>query len=255
MIARHTFGIWAPENSPWSAWAKPALFNDLSRVTTASADTDNMPIKSDAEWLPIFARSTAIVVDLPGAEAIACGLQLARQGWRPVPLFNTSFGSDAAVPTREILEGLNRGRQWLTETALPSDAPPAFLLDSRRMRAASVAPGTYDNRWVVLPQDFPSVGFMRGQGIAAVLLWQKEQAQPADDLAHVLRRWQEGGLDIFVEYGGLSSPPTKLTVHRPSRFKSFMHRWFVLAGLRRNSAGGFGATIPMPSESSGGGWS
>ena len=251
MIARHTFAAWAPPESPWSAWAKPSLFTALARVKSSLA-AGELSAMEEAPWLPLFDRKTAIVLDLPGVWSVVRGLQLATRGYRPVPLFNTSYGPAAVLDVREILEGLNLGRQILPQLALPVDAPPVFLLDSGRLPSAGGGmPGTYDNRWVVLPQDFPSAAWLREHGISVVLLWQQQRTQPADDLAHVLRRWQEGGLDIYLESDTLASAPEPLTVYRPSRYKSLFHRLFVLAGLRRSSAGGFGGLVPEPSQSGG----
>ena len=42
-------------------------------------------------------------------------------------------------------------------------APPAFLLDSDRMKAPAPDPGRFDNRWLVFPQDFPSAAFLRSR--------------------------------------------------------------------------------------------
>lgn len=255
MNARQTFAVWAPPESPWSAWAKPALFTDLDRVAASLGGVEPLT-EADAPWLPVFDRRTAIVIDLPGELALLRGLQLARRGYRPVPLFNTTHDFAAVVNVRQILEGLNLGRTVLAGLTLSADAPPVFLLDSKRLptRGRGV-PGTYDNRWIVLPQDFPSAAFLRAHGVSVALLWQFENAQPADDLAHVLRRWQDGGLDLYVEYGTLESAPAPLQVRRPPFYKSLFHRLQVLFGLRRNSAGGFGAHVPVPSESSGSrGW-
>lgn len=254
MNARQTFAAWAPPASIWSAWAKPALFTELGRVTSELGSAEPLSVE-DAPWLPIFDQRTAIVLDVPGEVAVVRGLQLARHGYRPVPLFNTTHESGAVVNVHEILQGLNLGRRLLPEIPLPADAPPVFLLDSNRLphRLGGI-PGTYDNRWVVLPQDFPSAAKLRAHGISAILLWQRENAQPADDLAHVLRRWQDGGIDIYVEYGTLASAPAPLRVHRPRFYKSVFHRLLVLFGLRRNSAGGFGDTVPVPSENSGRSW-
>jgi hypothetical protein len=246
MIARQTFSIWAPPESPWSAWAKPSLFFDLDRVFANAPDEGPITVEA-APWLPIFDQRTAVVIDLPGVVSVTRGLQLARRGYRPVPLFNTTHGRDAVIPVRDILEGLNTGRRVIPATGIPADAPPAFLLDSQRLGGTPL-PGRYDNRWTVLPQDFPSAAKLREHGMVAVLLWQLHHAQPADDLAHVLRRWQDAGLDIYLEFGDLASPPVPLKVHRPSRYKSILHRLFVLSGLRRNSAGGFGSVVPEPSQ-------
>jgi len=43
-----------------------------------------------------------------------------------------------------------------------------------------------------------------------------------------------------------------LVVTPPSRFRSFLYRVIVMAGLRRNSAGGFGSVVPDPSTAGGG---
>jgi hypothetical protein len=46
-------------------------------------------------------------------------------------------------------------------------------------------------------------------------------------------------------HGGLPQP---LQVRKPSKFRHLWYRALVLLRLRRNSAGGFGSVIPMPSS-------
>ncbi|MFA6961560.1 MAG: hypothetical protein WC205_12465 [Opitutaceae bacterium] len=252
MIARQTFFIWAPSNSVWSPWAKPVLFAELPEVPIGISGGVPPLTAPEVPWLSVFGHHTALVLDLPGEAAVLRGLQLAHHGYRPVPLFNTSHSQGEVVPTRELIAGLHSGRQVLASLSLPANAPPAFLLDSGRLpHRIPVAPGKYDNRWVVLPQDFPSGNRLRELGIDTVVLWQTEGGQPRDDLAHVLRRWQEAGIPIYLKYGMAEQPPASVTINRPSRFMSIFHRLFVLAGLRRNSAGGFGSIVPEPSQSGG----
>jgi hypothetical protein len=45
-----------------------------------------------------------------------------------------------------------------------------------------------------------------------------------------------------------------VTVAKPKRFRSIWYRLLAIAGLRRNSAGGFGSVVPQPSSSGGGGY-
>ncbi len=252
MLARETFFIWAPPEAVWSPWAKPVLFSDLAEMPNGIPGGVPPLPSEEVPWLSVFGSRTAFVVDLAGEAAIIRGLQLAQHGYRPVPLFNTSRAGSEVVPTREIIAGLHTGRGVLSSLHLPVTAPPAFLLDSGRLpHRMAVSPGNYDNRWVVLPQDFPSGGRLRKQGIDTVLLWQMSGTQPLDDLAHVLRRWQEAGLRVFVKCGALAQAPELITVKRPSRFRSVFHRFFVLMGLRRSSAGGFGAVVPEPSRNRG----
>jgi hypothetical protein len=184
-------------------------------------------------------------------------LVLAEAGFRPVPLFNgargpasLNIGGTAVIDNDAILVWLLRGVETLQRCQLPDDAPPAFLLDSRRQPPAfNASPGRFDNRWMVFPQDFPSASFLRSQGISRVLLIQTDiERQPPEDLAHVLRRWQEAGLELSVATLETAARPQPLQVHRPSRFRSLWYVALAVLGLRRNSAGGFGSIVPQPSS-------
>ena len=106
-------------------------------------------------------------------------------------------------------------------------------------------PGDYDNRWSVFPQDMPSASYLMNQGIRSVIV---RTGKMQDDLAHILHRYETQGLAIDM-YDGIEQK--RITVPRPSRFKSMFYRFGVLLGLLRNSAGGFGGVIPDPSSSGG----
>jgi hypothetical protein len=214
----------------------------------ADAPPDDAPPQTtalDLSWIDARDGNTAVVVDLPGALSVELGLALAAGGFRPVPLFNACDGRDAALDLKPIVRRLLDGAASLSQRALPDDAPPAFLLDSRRMEVAAPPPGKFDNRWLSFPQDFPSASFLASRGIRRVILVDTRPA-PRDDLAHTLRRWQEAGLEILRKEWDSPSPPAPLDVPRPSRFRSTWHRVLALVGLRRNSAGGFGAVVPVP---------
>jgi len=237
------FEIWAPADSPWAAWAKPALFATMRDTTAWGAPPIEQP---ETEWLPSGDRSTAVVVDLPGAAAVATGLALARRGYRPVPLFNGCDSPGMIVDVAPIARMLAAGAAALAETPLPHDAAPAFLLDANRLSNAHLAsPGCYDNRWAVVPQDIPSAARLTAGGIRRVVL---RAADVQDDLAHVLRRYQEGGLPVDLSAPGRDRPE-RLDVPRPRWLRSIWARLLVLAHLRRNAAGGFGALIPIPGSS------
>jgi hypothetical protein len=185
---------------------------------------------------------------LPGFESLTAGLALAGRGYVPIPLYNACWGTDAVVTMDVILDLLEPATIRLRELALSVDAPPAFLLDARRQNeVVPAAPGRFDNRWLTFPQDFPSARRLLSRGVRTALLVQQGRQQPAEDLAHVLLRWQEGGLElrsVDLSAAELSEP---LTVRPPSRFRSMWYRALAAAGLRRNSAGGFGSVVPQPS--------
>jgi hypothetical protein len=135
----------------------------------------------------------------------------------------------------------------LKQIALQPDAPPAFLLDWDRLAGSKVlSPGTFDNRWWAFPQDFPSANLLLSRGIRTILVVQPTAGQPQQDLAHVLLRYQQAGIAILSCGAEGGSPASPITVAKPSHFGRFWYRALVLAGLRRNSAGGFGAVIPVP---------
>ncbi len=233
------YKIWAPDNAAWSEWAKPVLFAGLSSRQSA------MPELPEAAWAKQLGVSAAVIVDLPGENGVAEGVVLANVGFRPVPLYNGVKGPDTAmlVDVRGIISALCEGAKILHKAKLLNSAPPAFLLDSNRMKVLDKMPGKFDNRWCIFPQDMPSAAYLAAHGISKVIV---RSDKIRDDLSHILYRYQEQRLQIFLcdETGMVK----KVTVKRPSRFKSLMYRFMVIVGLTRSAAGGFGGMIPEPME-------
>jgi len=128
---------------------------------------------------------------------------------------------------------------------------PTHLWIAQRSATKATDPGLFDNRWLVFPQDFPSANFLRSHAMDSALLVQAQPDQPQSDLAHVLLRWQQAGLPLRVVTPAPGAAPQPLSVRRPRLFRWMWHRALASLGLRRNSAGGFGAVVPMPSSSSG----
>jgi hypothetical protein len=242
MTNEECFDAWAPEGAVWSLWAKPVLFAQRVAVTPPGSPS-SLPDASGHLWLSQGGTRTAVVVDLPGVESVTTGLALARRGCRPVPLYNTSDGPSPLVNVAPIVEALASAALALRGITLQPDAPPAFLVDAGRARPTVPSnPGSYDNRWVVFPQDFPSGTFLRSRGIAEVIVLH-DRSGIQEDLAHVLLRWQETGIRMLAVAPGDTSP-REFTVKKPSWFRRVWYRAIALAGLRRNNAGGFGGVIP-----------
>jgi len=214
------FATWAPEASRWSLWAKPVLFT----------------------------YQPPVVLPLPPAPELA-----AERGFRPVPLFNTTLGPGNNLhDVAAVLGSLVVLADQLAALRLPLDAPPAFLIDSGRLQGKP-APATYDNRWMVFPQDFPSARALRAGGIESVILIRRDDTPMQPDLRAVLRYWKRDGVAST-----LLDPSTG--ARREATFDAsflglltdHMFSWF--SGLRRNSAGGFGGVVPTPTATGGGGW-
>ena len=263
MDGSQLFEAWAPEESVWSRWAKPALFAGGLQILEPQQQqqpispampvhsTEPPPAAYDQGQLDVW---TAFLVDMPGERSVEIGMALARTGYRPVPLFNTAYHQFAIVPVYPILKRLRDNAAELQGLAIPSDAPPAFLLDAKRLEPGTPPqPGKFDNRWAVFPQDFPSANFLLSQNIRRVVLLQEDRLQgtPRMDLAHVLLRWQQAGVEVYAQDPDGNMSPRQIQVEKPSAFRSLFYRALTLAGLRRSSAGGFGSVIPVPSQSSG----
>ena len=261
MNKEEILSLWAPEGARWSRWAKPVSFAYLD---TAFLQTQLLETAAEVSWAPSPDGSVALVLDMPGAEGVLAGVALASRGYRPVPLYNavplpfTSIVLDpatgrsvAAVNVLPILSGLKSGAEQLARLSLPADAPPAFLLDANRAGGGrQMQEDEFDNRSVSFTTDFPSALFLAAHGIQRVLLVQKDRLEPQPDLAHTLRRWQDGGIKLERLWLETPAPPEPFTVPKPSWYGAMFQRVLAGLGFRRAWGGGFGAWVP--SSSSGG---
>lgn len=286
MNNEQVFLAWAPAQSRWSDWVKPVAFAQAAAAgtpvtampsapapgstpqdptisgspvagpgatvpLTAAPDTNvPSPIHWQSlpmDWLPA-PSDTAIVVNQPGPASVATGLAMAHRGYRPVPLFNACTGPSEIINMQQVIRALFEAARELADMNIPQHAPPAFLLDSERLQGGNaVQPGRFDNRWMVFPQDFPSANLLLSERIRRVLFVHNGPATMPEDLAHVLLRWQQAGLEILSQDTQDTGPsqPQPLQVKAPLRFKSLWYRLLAMMGLRRNSAGGFGSVIPV----------
>jgi len=246
MSAEDVFAAWTRQDVIWSDWAKPVAFIGTSLVP---ADAD-LPVPP-ALTLPLDPGSV-VVVDLPGAESVGAGAALAERDYCPVPLFNGTSGPSPVIEVESIGRALVAAGERVRRAPVSSVAAPAFLLDSRRLDRTAIAPGKYDNRWVVLPQDFPSGALLASRGFRSTVLLRRDGLSIPPDLAHVLARWVEHGFCVRVIDVATGQTADNVTVPTPSRFKRAWYAAIALLGLHRSNVGGFGAAIPEQTDSSGG---
>jgi hypothetical protein len=256
------FTIWAPDASLWSTWTKPVLFAHLDTIPPGPPLLEVPPV--NLNWCPPIGEKVVVIVDLPGVESVWTGLSLADLGYRPVPLYNAiplpgnhppldpmTQRRIAAVDVSPIVDALRNGTERLVALQIPADAPPAFLLDANRQGDGRIMiADDFDNRSVCFTTDFPSANFLLAHDFQRALLVQKSQLIVPSDLSYVLHRWQKGGIRLEVMRLDSAAFPEPLEIARPSWFGAMFQRVLLALGLRRASAGGFGAWIP---EEGGGG--
>jgi hypothetical protein len=255
------FSIWAPDDSPWSGWAKPVLF---AYTDSPLAELPVTETTGDLSWCPEPSERAALVLDLPGAEGVLNGVALATRGYRPVPLYNAvplPFGEPnidsrtgraiAAVDVAPIISALRKNTESLAALKIPTDAPPVFLLDANRSGGGrNMEPDEFDNRSVSFTTDFPSANFFLSRGIERVILVQRTRIDPRPDLAHSLKRWQDAGFILERKQMDSPNPLERFEGPRPTWYGAMFQRVLLSLGLRRAGSGGFGAWVP---ESSAGG--
>jgi len=264
------YSTWSPAQGRWSGWVKPVLFAHMPAnvLDWLPLPQDSAAIESlDTSWAPASAEQAAVVVDLPGALGVHLGMALAvSRGYRPVPLYNvcpgpsgSSYLSSGGLPmsvvdVEPIMSAIVRYTPMLKATALPYGAPPVFLLDSeRRTGRGPLLPGRFDNRWITFPTDFPSAVLLREQEIGRVVLVQAaaRKMTPQPDLGHTLRRWQAGGIAVWVKAFADPGAPVPTVLRGPSRLGELFDRMFAIFRLRRSVLGGYGGMIPDASAAGG----
>ena len=237
------YKTWAPDNAMWTEWAKPVLF--ASNAATRILDGDI--VMASSINLPLDFQAM-LILDLPGDAGVAEALALARCGYRPVPVYNSVDGPNqySIVKTHEIVRALVHGSRVLEGLSLRHDAPPAFMLDSNRMPRGYKHQGTYDNRWCVFSQDMPSAAYLQRQGIRRVIIRSDTIRQ---DLTAVVHRYKKAGLEIIL--WDTQDNAMKTAKLNSGWTMQFFNRFSVVAGLTRNTIGGFGDMVPEPIGESG----
>lgn len=250
MTNEEIFLAWCPQSGAWSSWAKPVLYAyALVREVPPPVMPDSLP---SLAWLPRPDMSTALVFDLAGPQGAWLSPELARRGYRPVPLYNAMpapADCQELVPVTKIISALVFLAPTVAGILLPDAAPPAFLLDAHR-RSCTVypSPGRYDNRSISLPSDFPTAAKLRERGISRVILVQPLASDPQPDLARTLGIWQREGIEIWRK--ALLSPemPSPFRVRTPSALRGLWHWLIATLALRPHPLGGYGGILPHPSS-------
>lgn len=233
--------VWVGADDPWRPWVKQALFaTPVSKRPRALGDTrltsfdeettqDASPWKwGDLSWLEV--GRSAMIVDLGGSYAMRMGLALGQRGWRPVFAINTTSSASEVIKMKPVLRWLRKGARLRSAFSASADAPPAFILDARRIGRGAPTLTSYDNRWMLFASDLPSAEFFRARRIDSVTVVQ-DGVRLRADLRAIAWAYQRAGLEVRI--ADLQSETlVTLTDQRQSRFG------FVFEQIARHVFGG-----------------
>lgn len=211
MTEKEVYRIWAPVGKKWVDWVRPVAFVEINEhsknyILTKRAIPDVTYV--DPEW-----KDMAIVVDLYGADSVREGLALAKEGYRPIPIYNGTIeqeGARATVNNQSVGMALFFGATDLKEMSLAQDARPAFLLDKSRLARRKVDVSVFDNSWDVYAQDMPTGDYLYNNGIRRLLVVSPDLSV---DLHKILYKYRRKKIQIYITDG--FTAPSKITVRRP----------------------------------------
>lgn len=210
-VGKETYKLWAPFGKKWVDWVRPVPFVEMNMAKKPYC-VSKLTIPEILK-LDIMGNETAIIVDLPGEDSVEMGLALAKNGYRPIPIFNGVREQDnarATVDNQSIEDALLYGAEILRDIPIPEDAPPAFLIDTNRLQRYKMNDSIFDNSWDLYPQDIPSARYLRAQGINKILVVGDALSR---DLKKVFYDFQKKGIDIYVSNG--YAPAKKVKIGKP----------------------------------------
>jgi hypothetical protein len=199
-----------PKSQKWMPYFVPTLIQALQFETLRSQLTPiHTPVMQSffergetiAKDFLVNAENrveTAIIVDLPGKEAIALGAGLADSA-HLITTFDNYPHPLGVTPSHETLAAMlyYAGEIEAKQAAAPGDAPPVFLLDSKRLENYASADTQFDNRYLA---KVPSAQMFQELGIKNVLYVTPDRArqQELDDLNEDFVEYQSKGINVAM---------------------------------------------------------
>ena len=168
MTNKEVYKIWAPYHKKWTNWVRPVPFIYLDESINEFIDYNI----SHINYLSKILDNTAIIIDINGIDSIKEGIELAKIGYRPIPIFNgTSSNNALATTNNKVIEPLLIwGALELKKIKLKDNALPVFLLDDNRINRYKINRGIFDNSWDVYYQDLPSSKYFLNNNIDKILV-------------------------------------------------------------------------------------
>lgn len=214
MKGRDVFNVWAPKGCKWVDWVRPVPFVAIGDGLKEYGIYNLM--KNDIRYTKKASKNTAIIVDLPGYESVEEAIELAKIGYRPIPIYNGTNAQEGVFETSDntsIEIALIKGAIELEKIKLLDDAPPAFLLDTNRMNRYKMNVGVFDNSWDVYNQDMPTAKYLKANGIKRIIVRADNKIQK--DLNKILYKYQLEKIDIL--FADNDKKPRRVLIKKPSK--------------------------------------
>lgn len=196
MTNKEVYKIWAPYHKKWTNWVRPVPFIYLDENINEFIDY-NIP---HINYLSEILDNTAIIIDINGIDSIKEGIELAKIGYRPIPIFNgTSPNKALSTTNNKLIEPLLIwGALELQKIKLKDDSLPVFLLDDNRLNRYKINRGIFDNSWDVYYQDLPSSKYFLNNNINKILVRANKINK---DLNKILYDYQKNNIKILFTNG------------------------------------------------------
>ena len=142
--------------------------------------------------------STALIVDLPGPEAVAYAAALSDYA-DVVTTFDNWPHPNGVVPSHETLGAMLYYAQEVEENKKErkADAPTVFVMDSNRLTPYKDAAGAFDNRYIAT---MPTAANLKSEGVKGVIYATPDQTrtQELDDLNEDFVGYREAGINVTM---------------------------------------------------------
>ena len=211
MTAKEIYQIWAPYGKKLVDWVRPVPFVQMNYYQKMYNYSDF--VIPTIGYVNKEEKDVAYIVDLPGIESVKEGLALAKEGFRPIPIFNGTVEqpkSRATVDNQSAGVGLVLGVEELSRITIDDSALPVFLTDRNRLQRYKMDVSVFDNSWDVYPQDLPSAEYLFSQGIRKVVVVGPNVAK---DLKKILYKYQKNNIEIY--WTDRYELPKKVKIRRP----------------------------------------
>lgn len=199
--------VWEPSEAEWKPYVSSELVNSLSQP---SLESSIQPVHSNtmdeaySRGLGMKALlqesknpgSTALVVDLPGPEAVAFAAALSDYA-DIVMTFDNWPHPNGVVPSAQTLGALLYYSEEVAanKAKREKDGPVLFVMDSNRLATYKDAGNAFDNRYIAT---MPTAANLKKNNIEGLIYAapDKSRSTELDDLNEDFVAYREAGIDI-----------------------------------------------------------